>query len=310
MLGETDMAQASLCIHTTAPIIKHYRFSWNTKTFKLLKANTNDIIVKPKKTKRGFIELSFKQRMEENSRNRKTDLVLALDFPYQMPKDRTRLLNRAKTILEEVNPYLCAVKINHHLTLPLGVFDGVQTLVNQAHKHELQVIMDCKVNDIGNTNQIIAEYYYDTGFDALIANPFIGWEEGLQPIFNEAHKQQRGVILLTYMSHKGATEGYGQTVIEAETGKPIAQYMSFAKNALKWNADGAVVGATVPEKIGQIRKILGETVPIYSPGIGAQGGTANAARKAGARYLIVGREITQSQDPVDTAKKLAKPPIN
>jgi orotidine-5'-phosphate decarboxylase len=112
------------------------------------------------------------------------------------------------------------------------------------------------------------------------------------------------------MSHKGATEGYGQTVIEAETGKPTTQYISFAKKALKWNADGAVVGATVPEKIRQIRKILGETVPIYSPGIGAQGGTANAARKAGARYLIVGREITQARNPAETAKKLAKPPRN
>jgi orotidine-5'-phosphate decarboxylase len=249
--------------------------------------------------------LQFKQRMEEARQKKKTDIVLALDFPYQNPQNRTALLTKAQAILDAVHPYVCAVKINHHLILPLGTFDGVQTLINQAHKHGLQTIVDCKANDIGNTNQIIAEYYSEAGFDALIANPFVGWEEGLKPIFEVAHKQDRGVILLTYMSHKAAAEGYGQTVIDPETQKPTPQYVSFAKKALTWNADGAVVGATVPEKIREIHTILGETIPIYSPGVGAQGGTPKAAHAAGARYLIVGREITQAEKPAESAKKMA-----
>jgi orotidine-5'-phosphate decarboxylase len=164
--------------------------------------------------------------------------------------------------------------------------------------------MDCKANDIGATNQVIAEYYYAAGFDALIANPFVGWEEGLKPIFDTARKLQRGVILLAYMSHKGANEGYGQTIYDTETSTKTLQYISFAKKALKWNADGVVVGATYPEKIREIREILGERAPIYSPGIGAQGGKAKTALKAGARYLIVGREITLAQNPAEAAKKL------
>jgi orotidine-5'-phosphate decarboxylase len=164
--------------------------------------------------------------------------------------------------------------------------------------------MDCKVNDIGATNQTIAEYYYAAGFDALIANPFIGWEEGLQPIFSVAQKHQRGVILLAYMSHKGAAEGYGQTVIDSETHMETKQYLAFAKKALKYGADGVVVGATVPEKIREIHQVLGENVPIYSPGVGAQGGGAATALEAGARYLIVGREIVQAQNPAAAAEKL------
>jgi orotidine-5'-phosphate decarboxylase len=165
--------------------------------------------------------------------------------------------------------------------------------------------MDCKINDIGATNQVIAEYYYDAGFDALIANPFVGWEEGLKPVFDVANKLQRGVILLAYMSHKGAAEGYGQTIIDPETAKKTAQYVSFAEKALSWKADGVVVGATCPEKIREIHRILKENVPIYSPGVGVQGGAAEAARTAGARYLIVGREITLSQNPAAAAKKIA-----
>jgi len=250
-------------------------------------------------------KLRFKQRIEETSRKRKTDVVLALDFPYHDPKNRDALFSKAQTVLDAVSQYVCAVKFNHHLILPLGTFDGVQTLVNRAHDKGLQAIVDCKANDIGNTNQIIGEYYFAAGFDALIANPFVGWEEGLKPIFNVAHKQDRGVILLTYMSHKGAVEGYGQTIINPQTESRIAQYVAFAKKALRWKADGAVVGATMPEKIGEIHDVLGEDVPIYSPGVGAQGGKADDARRAGARFLIVGREITQAQNPAETARRLS-----
>ena len=164
--------------------------------------------------------------------------------------------------------------------------------------------MDAKVNDIGATNQVIAEYYYAAGFDALIANPFVGWDEGLKPLFEVSHRPSRGVILLCYMSHKGASEGYGQTIIDSETGYKTLQYVSFAKKALKWGADGVVVGATVPQKIAEVKQILGGKVDIYSPGVGAQGGAAETAVKAGASYLIVGREITMADDSVKAARIL------
>jgi len=241
--------------------------------------------------------------MEENANKKESNIVLALDFPFRSPEKREELLVNAQDVLEAVHAYVCAVKINHHLVLPLGTFDGVQKLVMRIHEKGLLAIMDCKVNDIGATNQVIAEYYYAAGFDALIANPFVGWEEGLKPIFDVARRLQRGVVLLTYMSHKGANEGYGQTICD-ESGGKTTQYLSFAKKALKWNADGVVVGATYPKKIGEVHEILGKNVPIYSPGIGVQGGAAEAALNAGARYLIVGRAITLAQNPGEAAKRL------
>jgi orotidine-5'-phosphate decarboxylase len=248
--------------------------------------------------------LSFKAKMEKTAKKKESSIVLALDFPFHNPENREKLLAKARNVLEAVHSYVCAVKINHHLVLPLGTFDGVQQLVTQIHAKGLLAIMDCKVNDIGATNQVIAEYYYAAGFDALIANPFIGWEEGLKPIFDIARKRQRGVILLVYMSHKGANEGYSQKIYSEETNAKTMQYISFAKKALKWNADGVVVGATYPEKIRETHEILRENVPIYSPGIGVQGGAAETALKAGARYLIVGRDITLAQNPGEIAKRL------
>jgi orotidine-5'-phosphate decarboxylase len=250
--------------------------------------------------------VSFKQRMEDASRAKKSSIVLALDFPYHRPQEHEALLAKARNMLDMVSPFVCAVKINHHLTLPLGTFGGVQTIVAQAHDNGLLAIMDGKVNDIGATNTVIAEYYFEAGFDALIANPFVGWEEGLKPIFDVAQNLQRGVILLGYMSHKGAAEGYGQKVCDPKTGEIIPQYFAFAKKALDWKADGVVVGATVPDKIREIYSLLGENVPIYSPGVGTQGGAAHVAVQAGARYLIVGREIMQAPNPADQARKLSQ----
>jgi orotidine-5'-phosphate decarboxylase len=247
--------------------------------------------------------LSFRTRMAQTEKEKESNIVLAFDFPFEKLENRKKLFSKAEQLLDAVHPYLCAVKFNHHLVLPLGTFDGVQKLVEKAHGEGLLAIMDCKVNDIGATNQVIAEYYYAAGFDALIANPFVGWEEGLKPIFEVAGRLNRGVILLVYMSHRAAVEGYGQTIVDAETGRKMLQYVSFAKKALKYHADGAVVGATYPEKIREVHEILGQKVPIYSPGIGAQGGTAQAALMAGATFLIVGREITLAENPAEAAKK-------
>jgi orotidine-5'-phosphate decarboxylase len=242
--------------------------------------------------------------MEQVAKGKNSNIALNLDFPFEKPENRENLFNRANRVLEAVSPYICAVKINHHLVLPLGTFDGVEKLVKKAHDFGLMTIMDCKANDIGSTNQVIAEYYYAAGFDALIANPFIGWEEGLKPIFDVAKRLQRGVILLVYMSHKGASEGYGQTVYDIETGERVLQYVVFARKALKWKADGVVVGATYPEKIREVYEILDEKTPIYSPGIGAQGGEIKSALKAGARYLLVGRAITLAENPAASAKEI------
>jgi orotidine-5'-phosphate decarboxylase len=240
--------------------------------------------------------------MDLSAKEMESNLILALDLP--LDTNPPHLLSKSIKILDMVHPHICAVKINRHLVLPLELFNEVRKVVNFAHNLGLLVIMDCKINDIGYTNHVIAEFYYKVGFDALTVNPFVGWDGGLQPVFKIAHHMDRGVIPLVYMSHRGAEEGYGQTVLDARTGRLTPQYKVFAEKARLWNADGAVVGATYPEKIGEVKRILKDQVPIYSPGVGAQGGNIELAIRAGASYLIVGRSITLAENPTETAKSI------
>ncbi|MGI6078851.1 MAG: orotidine 5'-phosphate decarboxylase / HUMPS family protein, partial [Fastidiosipilaceae bacterium] len=59
------------------------------------------------------------------------------------------------------------------------------------------------------------------------------------------------------------------------------------------------------DRIAAIRKIAGNDKEILSPGVGAQGGSASAAIRAGADYVIVGRAIYASDDPAAAAGKFA-----
>lgn len=243
----------------------------------------------------------FRLLMEESESKRDSRVILALDV---IDESREKIFSRSMSIIEQAHEYICGVKINHHLVLPLGLFDGVKKIIERAKDLGLPTIIDCKANDIGSTNRVIAENYFRAGFDALIANPFVGWEDGLQPIFEAAEKMGRGVILLVYMSHKASWEGYGQKIYDAISGKVKPQYIIFAEKALSWDADGVIVGATYPEKIGEVHSVLGGSIPIYSPGVGVQGGDVEAAVSAGSRYLIVGRLIVEADNPARSARAI------
>ena len=248
-----------------------------------------------------MVKSMFKSKIQKISEKNKSRIVLALDL---IEKRKEKLLKRSFDLIERLSSLICAVKINRHLVLPLGLSDGVKKIVKFIHSFDLPVIIDCKINDIGSTNFVIAKNYFNAGFDALTANPLVGLDDGLKPVLNLAHNKGKGVITVVYMSHKGAEEFYEKKILEKDKLKP--QYIAFAEKSLEWNVDGVIVGATRPEKIGEIKRILKEKIPIYSPGIGFQGGKIEEAVKMGSDFLIVGRTIINAKDPVREAEKIRK----
>ena len=244
--------------------------------------------------------MPFANLIQASSERTQSRIVLAIDLQSE---DHHALFEKCKGTLEDVDEYVCAVKINRQLVLSLGL-PTVSELVTYAHELSLPVIMDAKLNDVGHTNSFMMRSYIHAGFDAVIASPITGWKDGMDSVFESARKVDKGVILLAYMSNPGAEQFYSMIGSAADGQKPI--FERFTQMAIEWRADGLIVGATHPEIIRRVRTLVGPSMGIYSPGVGTQGGDAKKALQAGSTYLIVGRTIYASPSPRVSARELCE----
>jgi orotidine-5'-phosphate decarboxylase len=92
--------------------------------------------------------------------------------------------------------------------------------------------------------------------------------------------------------------------MEIKMGKKQQLYQLFLNWALTAKVDGIVVGATFPKIIQYCSQKARKNLSIFSPGVGTQGGNANEVILAGTNYLIVGRTILNSKNPINVAKEL------
>jgi len=237
----------------------------------------------------------FHDRISLAASQKKSSAILALDAPFGVA-DPLRL---AEQMVSAVHENICAIKINFHLLLPLSGSEVAQ--VNRlAHSYGLQSIADIKLNDIENTNNVAVDHLAGSmGFDAVIANPFIG-QAGLTSLVGKARSKGAGVIALVYMSNPGAAEGFGLAVALK---KRRRLYRVFLERASRADADGIIVGATRPRIIKELVN-EGQDMNIYSPGIGAQGGDLERAVRNGSDYLIIGRSIMDAKDPARAAREI------
>jgi len=241
--------------------------------------------------------IGFRNRIKKSSK--KSRIILANDL-----SDHNINKLESKTIanISKLHEYICAIKLNFHVILPLG--QSSLAKINQiAHDNGLQTIADIKLNDIGNTNEITIQRLWQCGFDSVIVNPIMGLEN-LEKLVTSSHNSGHGVITLVHMSHPGAKLGYGLNVKNPKTSKKLKLHDLFLQWSLSSKVDGIVVGATVPEIISHSSKMVRGKCEIYSPGVGTQGGDPKKAIQNGANYLIVGRTILESKTPTLEAKKL------
>ncbi len=245
----------------------------------------------------------YKDWIERSSLDRCSRVILGLNIDDG--HDPAKSLADAQKLLAHTSDYICAVRFGRQTVLNLGT-SRTAKLASAIHRAGLPNIIDDKLSDIDVTNEAITRAYFHLGFDATIVNPSPGWKGGLQPVFRLAHSTGHGVIVLTYMSNPGARDTFGRKLDGGPSGKPLYQYQVYANRAVEWEADGAVVGATRPKIIRSVKPILKDSVPVYSPGVGSQGGDVARARRAGADYFIISRSIMRAEDPEKTARKLAK----
>jgi len=237
---------------------------------------------------------TFKTRISQISKSN-GKVILANDYDASIKNLDTKTIQNIK----KLNPYLCAIKLNFHLLLPLSS-KQISKINKTAHDYGLQTIADIKLNDIGNTNKVTTQNLWNLGFDAVIANPIMGLDS-LKNLVKSSHQNQKGVITLCHMSAPEAKLSYD---MEVKMAKKQQLYQLFLSWALESKVDGIVVGATFPKIISYCKKQVGKKLSIYSPGVGTQGGDAKEVISSGTDYLIVGRSILNAKNPINVAKNL------
>ncbi|MFC7075867.1 orotidine-5'-phosphate decarboxylase [Haloarcula halophila] len=158
--------------------------------------------------------------------------------------------------------------------------DGWRALretIAYAHGKDVPVLLDAKRADIGNTARQYARILDDDhgpAADAITVNPFLG-RDSLEPFLQ---REDKGVFVLGRTSNPGGADLQN---LELASGEPL--YERVVHLADLWNDNGnvgLVVGATAPEELESIRELVPE-IPFLVPGVGAQGGDAEAAVEHG-----------------------------
>lgn len=216
-----------------------------------------------------------------------------------------------KAIVDTTHDFVCAYKPNvafYEAQGELGLSALKSTIAYiKEHYPDIPVILDAKRADIGNTNKGYVKAAFDElGADAVTVNPYFGGGS-LKPF---SDREDKGIVVLVRTSNPEAAEIQdlpvdisklpqeykdrfgdlsGLREIEGTDIIPLYRIIAYAVSH-NWETKGnrsIVVGATYPEELEAVRKIVGKDMPILIPGVGAQGGDLEKTVRAGGRNIIL-----------------------
>lgn len=219
-------------------------------------------------------------------------ILVALDF-----QDAAAALAFA----ERVSPSQCRLKVGKELFTIAG-----PQLVEQLVARGFDVFLDLKFHDIPNTVAQAVKAAARLGVWMVNVHASGGrkmMEAARAALQDEPRKPLLiAVTVLTSMD--------GAQLAELGLPEPAVQVPLLARLALDCGMDGVVCSA---QEAVVLKKLCGADFKLVTPGIrpaGAEAGdqsrimTPEAAMAAGADYLVIGRPITQSADPLATLQAI------
>lgn len=217
-------------------------------------------------------------------------IIVALDFDVEQ---------QALSLVEQLDPNMCRLKVGKEMFTYFGP-DFVKRLIAR----NFDVFLDLKFHDIPNTVAKACRAAADLG--VWMVNVHASGGEAMMVKAREALEDYgslrpllTGVTVLTSMSEPELHQ-LGVTRPLKEQVRGLAQ---LAKNC---GLDGVVCSA---QEASDLKKTLGNDFKLVTPGIrlanAAQDDqtrivTPEQAVRDGADYLVIGRPITQSSDPLKT----------
>lgn len=227
----------------------------------------------------------------------KSDVFIALDYP-----DKTSALE----FIEKVDPQSAHLKIGLEMFTRLGP-EWVQTCIDQG----FDIFLDLKCYDIPNTVAQTMKSIAAMGvaMTTLHAMGGIRMMQAAKEAIVDLPEDQRplliAVTVLTSFSEAEIKAIYGDDVDLTKLTLHLAQ---LAKQA---GMDGIVCS---PHEAKTIRELCGDDFVIVTPGIRLNPSnnaddqrriaTPQQARDQGASFLVIGRSITQSADPIETIRQI------
>ena len=206
------------------------------------------------------------------------------------------LLAFNKAIIDRIYDIVPAIKPQAAYYEMYG-WQGVKALaetIAYAKSKGMFVMTDGKRNDIGTTMEAYATAHLGTtdvagesidafGADALTVNGYLG-TDGIKPLLNICKAKDKGIFVLVKTSNPSSGElqdlplQNGASVYE-QMGKMCEQWGQELPGKYGYSGVGAVVGATYPEQLKEMRQKAPHTFFLV-PGYGAQGGGAQDAKNA------------------------------
>ena len=212
-------------------------------------------------------------------------------FPAHLAGRSDAIFEFCRAIVDATADLVCAFKPQIAYFAANRAEDQLQALVAHIHATHpgIPVIVDAKRGDIGSTaEQYAIEVFERYRGDAITANPYMG-RDSVEPYLAYRDK---GVFLLCRTSNPGGSDLQFLDVVGKKLYEHVAEII-----ARDWNAGGQcglVVGATYPDEIARVRRLVGD-MPLLVPGIGAQGGDVEATLQAGRTAAGTGMVINNSR---------------
>ena len=206
------------------------------------------------------------------------------------------LLAFNKAIIDQIYDIVPAVKPQAAYYEMYG-WQGVKALaetIAYAREKGMFVITDGKRNDIGTTMEAYATAHLGTtdvagesidafGADALTVNGYLG-TDGIKPLVQICKEKDKGIFVLVKTSNPSSGELQDMTLtngasVYEQMGSMCERWGEELGGKYGYSGVGAVVGATYPEQLKEMREKAPHTFFLV-PGYGAQGGGANDAKNA------------------------------
>lgn len=225
----------------------------------------------------------------------KTPIIIALDFPSA---------EIAIDFVKQIDPKLARLKVGKELFMSAG-----PVVVEKLQKLGFEVFLDLKFHDIPNT---VAQACVEAAkLGVWMTNVHaVGGLPMMQEVMNRLTNLQQRPIMIAVTVLTSMEQGTFQAV--GFHGSIEAQVSKLAQLTKQAGMDGVVCSA---QEATILRQNLGNQFTLVTPGIRLANDqlmaddqqrimTPNQAIGAGANYLVIGRPITQSTNPLQTLQQI------